>query len=151
MISSRLLEADLLYQMDAHELAAQRLESLARETAPESTRLAALSRLTEIACDAGELEAARRNLAEMRRSAEQLGAELAPADRAELIFATARYAYSRRDGAELQHRAPGAGERARRIARDTHQLVLGRRPLSPPGPHRRGRCGRRRHQADATH
>src|SRR5579863_8824519 len=105
MISSRLLEADLLYQMDAHELAAQRLESLARETAPESTRLAALSRLTEIACDAGELEAARRNLAEMRRSAEQLGAELAPADRAELIFATARYAYSRRDGAELQRRA----------------------------------------------
>ncbi len=105
MISSRLLEADLLYQMGAHELAAQRLESLARETAPENARLAALSRLTEIACDDGDAETARHGLAEMRRSAEQLNGELAPADRAELTYATARYAYSHREGTELQRLA----------------------------------------------
>ena len=77
MISSRLLEADLLYQMGAAEIAAERLEPLARETTPESARLAALCRLIEIACDDGHLDAARRNLAEMHRSAEQLGGELA--------------------------------------------------------------------------
>src|SRR5580692_660228 len=108
MISSRLLEADLLYQMGANEVAAVRLESLARESSPQSARIAALCRLTEIACDAGELDGARRNLAAMRRAADGLDGDLAPADRAELTYATARYAFSRRDGVELRRLAQEA-------------------------------------------
>jgi hypothetical protein len=89
MIASRLLEADLLYQMGAVRLAAERLEPLVRETTTQSTRLAALCRLTEIACDRGELAGARRSLSEMNRSVERLDSELTLADRAEL---TARQA-----------------------------------------------------------
>ena len=91
MIASRLLEADLLYQMGAVRLAAERLEPLVRETTTQSTRLAALCRLTEIACDRGELAGARRSLSEMNRSVERLDSELTLADRAELIM-TARQA-----------------------------------------------------------
>jgi len=124
VISSRLLEADLLYQMNAHELAAQRLESLARETSPESTRLAALSRLTEIACDDGDAAAAQRGLAEMRRSAEELDGELAPADRAELTYAAARCAYSHREGGELRRLAREAMLAARRAPANTRVASL---------------------------
>jgi len=124
MISSRLLEADLLYQMGATEIAAERVESLARETTPESARIAALCRLTEIACDDGNLDAARRNLAEMRRSAEQLDGDLAPADRAELMYARARFAYSRRDGAELRRLAHEATLAARQSAANVRAASL---------------------------
>ncbi len=117
MIASRLLEADLLYQMGAVQIAAQRLEPLARETTPTSARLAALCRLIEIACDRGQLAEARRSLAEMHSSAERLGGELALADRAELTYATARYAFSRRDGPELVRLAHDALRTARQAPR----------------------------------
>ncbi|MFZ0032695.1 MAG: LuxR C-terminal-related transcriptional regulator [Candidatus Cybelea sp.] len=118
MIASRLLEADLLYQMGAVQLAAERLEPLARETTPESTRLAAFCRLTEIACDRGELAGAQRSLSEMNRSAERLDSELTLADRAELTYAAARYAFSRRDGPELARLAHDALLTARQASQN---------------------------------
>jgi len=114
MIASRLLEADILYQTGALRTASERLASLARETTRPDARLASLSRLTEIACDHGELADVRQNLAEMERIAGS-GTELSICDRAELNYARARCAVSMRDGAMLQR---GARE-ALRLANQT--------------------------------
>lgn len=108
MIASRLREADILYQLAALEPASERLRSLTRTLTREGPRLGALCRLTEIACDMGELTNARQLLAEMRRCAERLGHHITVEDRAELSYAMARYAFSRRDGAELERRARDA-------------------------------------------
>ncbi|MGB6952343.1 MAG: hypothetical protein WBE15_10400, partial [Candidatus Cybelea sp.] len=85
-------------------------------------RLAALSRLTEIACDSGELATAQQHLIEMQRCLEAPGAEISVEDRAELNYATARYAFSRRDGFDLERRAreapapPRSGPAGERVA-----------------------------------
>ena len=60
----------------------------------------------------------------MRSSAEQLGAELAPADGAELAYAAARYAYSRCDGPELQRGAHEMTLAARQAAGNSRASSL---------------------------
>jgi DNA-binding CsgD family transcriptional regulator len=113
MIASRFREADLLYQLGALEPAAERLSALARTGVGASVRLAALCRLTEIACDRGELVTAEQHLSEMQRWDDRSRDGPAAADRVELDYAMARYAFSRRDGAELERRAHDALRRAR--------------------------------------
>lgn len=108
MIASRFREADILYQLGAGGPAAERLSRLTDVSIAASQRLGAFCRLAEIACDAGDLDRARRHLNEMHRIVEALSDGVAPADRAELNFATARYAFSCRDGAELERRAHDA-------------------------------------------
>jgi DNA-binding CsgD family transcriptional regulator len=108
MLASRFREADMLYQLGAITPASERLLPLASTALPESIRLAAFSRLTEIACDAGELTAARNYLAEMRNCADVPDRDITVAGRAELNYAMARYAFSRLDGTELQRRAARA-------------------------------------------
>lgn len=105
MLASRFREADVLYQLDAPEAASTRLEPLTRTSVHATARLGALCRLAEIACDAGELATAEMHLAEMHRCAEALGDEVSPEHRAELTYALGRYAFSRRDGFELERRA----------------------------------------------
>ncbi len=107
-IASRFREADILYQLGAVGPAAERVARLADASVEASVRLAALCRLTEIACDNGELDAAFRHLGEMHRVATILRDGPALADRAELNYALARYAFSRRDGADLERRAHDA-------------------------------------------
>ena len=104
MIAGRLLEADILYQTGALRTASACLASLARETSRPDARLASLSRLTEIACDLGELADARRHVAEMER-VERAATPLTIADRAELNYARARSAVSARDAMLLQRGA----------------------------------------------
>ncbi|HEY1868263.1 MAG TPA: helix-turn-helix transcriptional regulator [Candidatus Cybelea sp.] len=104
MIAGRLREADLLYQLGAIETAAARLSGLAQPSVEASTRLAALARLAEIACDLGDAAAAARQLDEMRRIAQGFPGATA-ADRAELYYALGRHAFSRRDCGELERRA----------------------------------------------
>ncbi|MGC2406812.1 MAG: hypothetical protein WA431_10450, partial [Candidatus Cybelea sp.] len=104
MIAGRLLEADILYQTGALRTASACLASLARETSRPDARLASLSRLTEIACDLGELADARRLVAEMER-VERAATPLTIADRAELNYARARSAVSARDAMLLQRGA----------------------------------------------
>jgi len=108
MIASRFREADILYQLGADAQAAERLSRLTDVSIGASQRLGAFCRLTEIACDAGDLDRARRNLNEMYRIVETISDGVAPGDRAELNFATARYAFSCREGAELERRAQDA-------------------------------------------
>ncbi|MFZ1016608.1 MAG: LuxR C-terminal-related transcriptional regulator [Candidatus Cybelea sp.] len=104
-LASRFRQADALYQLGVLAPASERLAPLARAPMQQSVRLAALSRLTEIACDSGEVATAQQHLIEMQRCLEAPGAEISVEDRAELNYATARYAFSRRDGFDLERRA----------------------------------------------
>ncbi|HEY2473204.1 MAG TPA: LuxR C-terminal-related transcriptional regulator [Candidatus Cybelea sp.] len=113
-LASRFREADLLYQLGALTRAAERLEPLARAPIPESVRLGALARLAEIACDLAELATAQQLLSEMQHSLEALGTETSIADHAELNYAAARYAFSRRDSFDLERRAREARLATRR-------------------------------------
>lgn len=108
MLASRLLEADILYQTNALEVAAERLEPIAREVSSKSGRLASLCRLTEIACDLGRAAKARELVAEMDSTAARVAGALTISDRAELNYAHARYAFSARDGLTLERRARDA-------------------------------------------
>lgn len=101
MIAGRLLEADILYQTGALAFASQRLSSLASGTSQDGARQASLCRLTEIACDLGNLADAQGYLAEMQRIAEA-GDSLSVSDRAELNYAMARCAFSSRDRKALE-------------------------------------------------
>jgi DNA-binding CsgD family transcriptional regulator len=103
----------MLYQLGALGPAAERVFPLARASVGERERLSAFCRLTEIACDKGELDLARGYLAEMQRVAGNVSGSLSAAGRAELNYAVARYAFSRRDGAELEQRARDAVTSAR--------------------------------------
>src|SRR5579863_748007 len=105
MSASRFREADLLCQLGADALAAQRLAPLTSAEVPQSPRLAALGRLTEIACNLGELAAAERHLGEMRRATESPRETPAVSDRAEAEYAMGRYAFSRRDATALERSA----------------------------------------------
>lgn len=112
-IASRFREADLLYQLGAVGPAAERVLPLAHASIDESRKLAAFCRLTEIACDNGELDAAGRYVAAMYRAADNVIGGPSAADRAELNYALARCAFSRRDGGELAQRARDAVTGAR--------------------------------------
>jgi DNA-binding CsgD family transcriptional regulator len=124
MIASRFREADLLYQLGTLEPAAQRLSRLTEVNVDATARMAALCRLTEIACDLGDAGSAERHLGEMRRAIDDLQGAPRLAERAEFNYAIGRYAFSRRDGVELERRAKDALVCAREVSNDVRVSSL---------------------------
>lgn len=66
-LTVRFQEAELLIQVDAHDLAAKRLREIATHASDENDRIAALGRLAQVECDANRFEAAREALASARK------------------------------------------------------------------------------------
>ncbi len=86
--------ADLLYQLEAFDAAAQRLARIAKVAPDENDKVAALGRLAEIECERRPTESARRTLNCARERAAVAGAALSDRARAELLVAEAAYAFA---------------------------------------------------------
>jgi len=98
LVAGRLLNADILYQAAALDAAGVELERVVATAAEPDAKVAALARLTEIACDRGDHVRAEGFIAEATGLATEARS---PEAAGELTFARARYAFSRRDGAAL--------------------------------------------------
>jgi DNA-binding CsgD family transcriptional regulator len=126
MVAARLRESDILYQTGALDLAEQRLAAVAGGSEHHTRHVSALTRLAEIACDRGQLRDAAAYLGRIQ-SAVDSNCEDATVERAELNYATARYAFSIRDGSTLQRGAVEALSSAERSAQSNRLWSLAAR------------------------